>query len=356
MNMTDLEVPDINRLTINEYNEHNEYNENNGHNEHNEHNEYNEQSIPERSIDYLLQNPEYMLNSMSLVQQHTQGQIDNLDANFVNLSVNSNSDGNNIVNNNGNNTNINSTTDMEQAELENDDDVDENRRNPLYNKIVPLEVANYYCKEYFDDEDFIYMRFELPNDLIEEIMESGNKSITEYFDTFLNNIEITEDDTTELSYFNLYNSCVKVYDIILEHYMPQWYDYDGPIDENNKYAKFNGEWTQNCRLMLDIINDVLTMGMSDKSMEYLCNYNKEIYTGLFIIMTRLKDIFLYFNDKSSVSEFIDYNKDYRNITIRLVNNICVILLYLKFYYLNNPEDGKENDNLYSDKMITTEED
>jgi hypothetical protein len=153
----------------------------------------------------------------------------------------------------------------------------------------------------------------------------------------------------------MYNNCVKVYDTILEHYMPEWYEYDGPVDDDNTYAKFDTQWTYNCRVMLDLINEVLTLGMTDESMEYLCNYNKEVYTGLFIIMSRLKELFLHFNDKSSLSGFMDYNKDYRNITIRLVNNICVILLYLKFYYLNNSIENGERDMIYSDKMITVEE-
>lgn len=345
MNITNSDIPDINRLIINNHNDiiQNEV-------------QHQDIQLQERNIDYLLQNPQQMLNSVSLTQQHIQGQINNLESNFVNLNIN----------------NLNSTTDIELIKLDNEyDDNAENeeydnnydnaedeeeRSNPLYNKIVPLEVANYYCKDYFDDEDFIYMRFELPNDLIEEIMESGNKTVTEYFDSFLNNIEITEDDTQELTYFNMYNSCVKVYDVILQHYMPQWYDYDGPIDDDNTYVDFNEDWTHNCRFMLDTINNILTLGMSDDSIKYLCNYNKEVYTGLIIIISRLKQIFLYFNDKSSVSQFMDYNKDYRNITIRIVNNICVILLYLKFYYLNNLKDGKENDLIYSDKMITIEDD
>ena len=324
MNTTIMDIPDISRLQIN----------NNAGVMIDDIDDNHQQ--PERNINYLLQNPNHMINPLSLVQQHTYQQVDNIDIKFENI-------------------NLNSTVDIEHVE---DDmtELNENRRNPLYSKIVPLEVANYYCREYFDDEDFVYMRFELPNDLLEEIMESGNKTVTEYFDSYLNNVEIAEDDITGLNYFMMYNNCVKVYDTILEHYMPEWYDYDGPIDEDKQYVKFDTQWTYNCRVMLDLINDVLTLGMTDESMEYLCNYNKEVYTGLFIIMTRLKELFLHFNDKSAVNDFIDYNKDYRNITIRLVNNICVILLYLKFYYLNNSVEEKERPMIYSDKMITLEED
>ena len=328
MNISNLDIPDINRLRINTNNDIIETQDINE--------EIDNFSQTERNIEYLLQNPQDTLNThQSLVQGHIQGQINNLDNKFENLNIR-----NSEVDDNDNN----------------DNDNNDNRFNPLYSKFVSLEVANYYCKEYFDDEDFIYMRFELPNDLLEEIMESGNKTVTEYFDIFLTNNEIAEDDTTELLYLNMYNNCVKIYDTILEYYMPEWYDYDGPMDEDTMYSRFNKEWTYNCRIMLDLINDILTLGMTDESMEYLCNYNKEVYAGLFIIMTRLKELFLHFNDKSAVNDFMDYNKDYRNITIRLVNNICVILLYLKFYYLQNSIEEKERNPIYSDKMITTDED
>ena len=294
------------------------------------------ENLQQRDINQLLKNPQEYLNPQPLIE----GQLDNLMDDIDNLNLD-----------------IDNQEDYEEEEYYDEDE--EHNNNPLYNKLIPFEVANYYCKEYFDDEDFINIKFELPQDLLEEIMESGNKTISEYFNNFINNIEIAEDDEVEMLYFNLYNNCVSVYDTILEHYMPEWYDYDGPQD-NDEYDKFDDKWTFNCRNMLDQINNALTLGMTDESLEYLCNYNKEVYAGLFIILSRLKELFLAFSDTSAVSEFLDYNRDYnrdyRHITIRLVNNICVILLYLKFYYLNNSVENKEQEPYYSDKMITMEED
>ena len=237
-----------------------------------------------------------------------------------------------------------------------EDNIDEEEKesNPLYNKLVPLEVANYYCKEYFDDEDFIFMTLEIPYDLMDEIMESGNNTITEYFESFMNNVEISDDDIKEQMYYQIYNNCVTVYDKILEYIMPSWYGNDIPNDPSD-YSIFNNEWTNVCRCFLSQVKEVLESGMNDESIEYLCTYNKEVYAGLFIILSRLENLFSYYHDKCSLNEFVDELKDYRSISVRLINNICVILLYLRFYYLNNPITDKKENKPNIDSMITMED-
>jgi hypothetical protein len=242
-----------------------------------------------------------------------------------------------------NNLNINNDQNM-------DDSIDK-LSNPLYGKFISIEVANCYCKNNFDDEDFIHQTFELPNDLIDDIQDNGNTTITDYFEGEYNNIEFLEDDNIEQLYYNLYGNCIIVYDKILEYYNPSWYKEIKISNDNNIFDK---NWTDICKKLLSDIKQVLNYGMKDESLEYLCEYNKEVYCGLFIIMKRLGDIFTYFNDREALCDFIDDQKDYRLITIRLINNICVILLYLKFYYLyNNNNIEKEP---YSDKMINIMDD
>lgn len=251
----------------------------------------------------------------------------------------------NTIQHEANNTDINNNI---------EDTLNNKESNPLFNKLVSLEVANYYCKDYFDDEDFIYMTFEIPFDLMEEVMECGNTSIIEYFESYMTNVEIADDDIKGTMYYNLYNNCVTVYNTVLEHYMPSWYGDDIPHDPSD-YSKFNDIWTNTCRCLLSQIKEVLETGMNDDSIEYLCNYNKEVYTGMFIIISRLENIFSYFNTKSSLNEFVDSDKDYRNISVRLINNICVILLYLRFYYLKYNNFSITETEPTIDTMITLED-
>lgn len=229
------------------------------------------------------------------------------------------------------------------------------KKNKLYEKFISIEVANFYCKEYFDDEDFIYMTFELPYDLLDEIIHSCNSSIIEYFNSFMNtNIKIEDNNEYEDLYYNIYNNCIAVYDKILEHLMPSWYCDDSPHDPDD-YSKFNIEWTSRCKIFLESINYVLIHEINDSSIEYLSIYNKEVYIGMEIIVSKLEEIFTYFNNKTQLNDFYDNDKDYRHISVRLLNNLCVILLYLRFYYLNEKGEPSIESTPSIDCMITTEE-
>ena len=274
------------------------------------------------------------MNNINLYKNHLQKEMNDFNHLFNNMNLFSSND--------------------EYSSMNEDNEDSEKPSNPLYRKLVSIEVYNYYCKEYFDDEDFVYMTLEIPYDLMEEIMESGNNSITEYFESFMNNIEISDDDIKEQLYYQLYNNCVTVYDKVLEYYRPSWYGNETPHDSSD-YSIFDCEWTNVCRCFLSQVKEVLESGMNDDSIEYLCTYNKEVYTGIFIILSRLENLFSYFHDKCSLNEFVDEVKDYRCVSVRLINNICVILLYLRFYYLNNPNLDNKEKHPSIDTMITMEE-
>lgn len=233
-------------------------------------------------------------------------------------------------------------------------DNSQRQSNPLYHKLVPIEVSNYYCKDYFDDEDFIFMTLELPYDLMDDIMNDGNNSITEYFYSFMNNIEISDDDSEEQLYYSLYDNCIKVYDTILQYYSPSWYGNETRHDQDD-YSKFNIEWITSCNTILSNMDYILSLGFKDESLEYLCTYNKEVYAGLYIIMSRIESLFNFFQDKDSLQDFYNEEHDYRQTTIRIINNLCVILLYLKFYYLKNGYSYNKEIIPNKDSMITLEE-
>jgi hypothetical protein len=256
-------------------------------------------------------------------------------------------------------TKLNLEEDNINDKYELDDEFINKESNPLYEKFVPIEVANFYCREYFDDEDFIHMTFELPNELLDNIMTSGRTTVEEYFKNEIDKLIPQSNEIEVILYYEMYSSCIIVFDTIMEYYLPTWYSYDYPHDKND-YSKFNKQWTNNCRNMLSATQKILQLGINDDTLNYLCTYNKEVYMGLFIIINRLENLFSYFNNVDSVNEFVDYNKDYRNIIIRLVNNLCIILLYIKFYYLNYYVNTSNNSQLMeqtprSDYMITIED-
>ena len=239
---------------------------------------------------------------------------------------------------------------LDELNYEPNDDINYDNENynsnPLYQKFIPFEVYNYYCKEYFDDEDFIHMTFELPNELLDEIMHSYNSSITEYFEHYLSDINPNDLDETGLLHYNMYKNLVIVFNKILDYQLPNWYYSDTPRDIND-FSKFDTDWTTHCRELIHQLKHILNLGINDDVLQYLCNYNKEVFTGCFIIVSRLDMLFSHWNDKTALNDFISDVKDYRHAIIRLVNNICVIMSYLKFYYLRYPlhnDDNNDADN------------
>jgi hypothetical protein len=278
--------------------------------------------------------------------------LSNIINGFNNISINNcMEDGDDSCMENNNNVKEN----MNVVKDNMDEDTMNKKKNVLYEKFISLEVANFYCKEYFDDEDFIYMTFELPYDLLDEIIHSANSSIIDYFYSFMiHNVNIENDNDYERLFLNLYNNCINIYDVILSHLMPSWYCDDSPHDPDD-YCKFDKEWTNICRQFLQNINYVLLNEINDSTLEYLSNYNQEVYIGMCIIVKKLEDIFNYFNDKEQLNDFYDNDKDYRHISVRIINNLCVILLYLRFYYLNEKGEPNIETEPSIDTMITMEE-
>ena len=227
------------------------------------------------NIDDVLSNPTEYGFTRSNYTFNNNEEINNLTSIFNNLDV---------KNNNELELDVESRLDIDEdqePELE-------NKVNPLYNKFVPIEVANYFCRQYFDDEDFIYMTFELPNELLDDIIHTDTKTVSEYFHNEIENYKHNIKSNIDEIYYNLYSNCISIYDKILEYYLPNWYSSDCPHD-NSDYTKFDKEWTHKCRILLDNIKYVLNTGMTDESISYLCTYNKEVYMGLFIIMPLIFD-------------------------------------------------------------------
>jgi hypothetical protein len=164
-------------------------------------------------------------------------------------------------------------------------------------------IPNVNCKT-VDDEDFVYCRLTLPNSIFKELSDSGMTSYTDYFDAFCcNNEEIflpTENiiQISEL-FDNIFSKRLINFDIV-----------------NNLVISNN-----------NIINDL----MSEES--YIHDYFTDYINDLFYGLNILTDMLIYYTN-----HFRDSN--YYNM-IGLLNNYCVIIIYLKFYFECNILDINE---------------
>jgi hypothetical protein len=157
-------------------------------------------------------------------------------------------------------------------------------------------IRNINCTV-IDDEDFIYASFTLPNSIFKELTNSGMNSYIDYFDAFCCNTEEIFLDN------NIIFKTAELFD--------------------NIFAKRLINFDDVSHLMT-ITNHQLKELISEDSPIYefrpFSYYIEDLITGLFMLMDMLK----YYSDNFESSRY--------PTMISLLNNFCVIIIYLKFYF------------------------
>jgi hypothetical protein len=184
----------------------------------------------------------------------------------------------------------------------------------LYN-LLPLEVANYFCKTYFDDEDFIYVRLELPDRILSQSSHhsNGREDLIE----FLANAE------RPLGNGKIFNKLATLYQYVIGYY--NMHDMEAippdsywPVDFLHQVVSVCMTITGNC-----------DMDITTPDYDYLNAYNREVFYGLGLIIQQIRLISMYYGLGASLAQF----KDRHAIRfIRLVNNLCVIMIYVNYYF------------------------
>jgi hypothetical protein len=182
----------------------------------------------------------------------------------------------------------------------------------LYN-LLPLEVANYYCKTYFDDEDFIYIRLELPDRILSQGSHNGREDLIEFLASAerpQGNGEIFHKLATLYQYVIGYYNMQDIETTPLDSY---W-----PVDFLQQVVNVCMTITGNC-----------DMDVTTPDYDYLNTYNREVFYGLGLIIQQIRLISMYYGIGATMAQF----RDRHAIRfIRLVNNLCVIMLYVNYYF------------------------
>lgn len=248
--------------------------------------------------------------------------IELLSKSFSNLDM---TNCNNILNINDISKKINNEQELdaflEHIKEENSSRTDENIE--MHKEL--LEVRNRQNTKYFDDEDFIYCKFELPPKIIEEISHTG-KDFIDYFENLLDNFE----SNFEFENYEVYcNTC------ILFQYISLYY-----LNIKNNITESKNNYFSNDFLLIlkNVCHDIICdccLNSSDSSYTYFHDYTKEVMHGLKLIITQLSAI-IQVLDCHNYQDINKYPIKYKKKVLKLVNNMCVILFFIKFYY-NQPD-------------------
>lgn len=156
---------------------------------------------------------------------------------------------------------------------------------------------NKHC-ETFDDEDLIYRKLVLPNIIIDELSANSLTSYKEYFEIFCLNLD----------------ECFIPMDIIIE--------IAGIYDDIFAMRIINFEYMG--ELSNRLHNELMSI-LADNNWinNYFSTYIQDLIYGISIIGEMLDLRITYFDIKQ------------HDLLIRLINNLCVIIIYLKIYFESN---------------------
>lgn len=193
---------------------------------------------------------------------------------------------------------------------------------------------------YFADQDFTQSKLSLPDELLNDI-QNGNQGLIDYLKTLRTNTTTQENNVsdmdTQFDNADIYNQICDIYAQILDYYSGCEY-YGGAPD--------NGFWQDDFIDSVWYICTVIYNNYILDPQEFIKQLNgqntdplgTEITYGLDIILTNIDMIRTHYMELYRHNNIIEQmtlhnmDTDDSETFIRLVNNLCVILIFIKLYY------------------------
>lgn len=186
-------------------------------------------------------------------------------------------------------------------------------------KYIPLEISNAFCHKFFDDEDFVYIKLQLPQKILDFIAHHSNGDILDYFSSIADsnyNKEVFDNS-------DIYYNIVSVYQYAINYYQNE---HLSPIDRIKVFPLGYFKWLSHIIYVLkrelrftpDTLNTFYEMSKIDQELSY----------GLHIIISQLQIIIHFYENQGC--NIYQLTEQHIQRFLRLVNNLCVIMVYLKF--------------------------
>jgi len=200
----------------------------------------------------------------------------------------------------------------------NDDNVIDSYDNSPY---VCFGIPNKYCTYYFDDEDFIFNRYDTPNYIKKYI--KINNSIDEYTSNYcIGNGIIVDYNCNSDNPDVIYAKILYIYQYVNSYYKEL--RHLKPI-ERIQYIPDNFiYWVDNIvSILKKIINDESLKSVVFSTIEDM--YFRELFYGLNIINCQLTLLLNHYRTFTLVNMPETHIKTF----LKIVNNMCVIIIFMK---------------------------
>ena len=206
--------------------------------------------------------------------------------------------------------------------------------------VLPLEVVNYYCRTHFDDEDFIYVQFELPQVIQNIIATSGCTDIIAYMRQTLTTM-INGDAIYDPHVIDTYLRIINLYDKVLDYNMTIEAEMEPDVE------LWPETYVSDVYTVCNTISSNYNLDMDDALYKDTKPYYREIYYGLSLIIRQLIMICDYYLNKHNITSPGHFLKQHQTRFMRLVNNLCIIMIHNNFMWSQTDVYEMEDEPAYN---------
>lgn len=202
--------------------------------------------------------------------------------------------------------------------------------------VLPLEVVNYYCRTHFDDEDFIYVQFELPPAIQNIIAQSGCVDVITYMRQTLASMIDNPDVEYAPHVIDTYTRIIGLYDKVLDYNMTIEAEMEPDAD------LWPDAYLSDVYTVCNTISSKCVLDMYDPMYKNTVPYYREIYYGLGLIIYQLTMICDYYLNKRNITSPAHFLKRHSDRFMRLVNNLCIIMIHNNFMWCQTDVNAMED--------------
>jgi len=205
--------------------------------------------------------------------------------------------------------------------------------------LLPQENLDYFCRDYFTDDDFLHETLELPQEILSEVAHSPSELID-----YLKSMGSRTVAELEMDNAVVFRQMCDIYALILDYY--SGCEYYGHSPDPGFWPDYliNRVW----QFCIVIHQDYVLDPQSPINCSRL---EQELAHGIGMITTQIDLIRCHYaalatdhypdNTNSFPITLDDLTPEHADRFILLTNNLCVLMIFIKFYY----SDGNQPDEL-----------
>lgn len=205
--------------------------------------------------------------------------------------------------------------------------------------LLPQENLQYFCRDYFTDDDFLHETLELPPEILAEVAHSPSELID-----YLKTMGAKLADELDMDNAIVFRQMCDIYALILDYYSGCEYYGHSPDPGFWPDDLINRVWQFCVVIHQDYVLD-------PQSLINCTRLEQELAHGIGMITTQIDLIKSHYaalaTDRHSdyaipsVINLDDLTPEHADRFILLTNNLCVLMIFIKFYY----SDGIQPDDL-----------